>query len=108
MIGDRLPTVESIHQNYAASEELCSTKEGRRERDYVFLGVRLTSSLSPSISSAFGGCSRFVTIPKQPTFFQKIIAFLFVQGMVAEFARREEQWIDYAYSWQSARDIFGW
>jgi hypothetical protein len=103
-----LPTVESIHQNYAASEELCSTKEGRNERNTVFLGVTLTSSLGPSIISPFGMRSRFVTIPQNPTLLQKATAFLLVQVKVAKFARREEQWIDYAFSWLNALDIFEW
>ena len=101
-------SVESLHRNYDASEELCNTKEGRNEKDLVFLGIRVTSLLSPSPLSAFGVRSRYVTIPKQPIFIQKIIAFLLVQGKVARFARREGQYVDYAYSWSNARDIFGW
>ncbi|MEK7121422.1 MAG: hypothetical protein AAB857_01810 [Patescibacteria group bacterium] len=109
MFGIGCPvSVESLHRNYATSEELCSTKEGRAERNHVFLGVTLTSSLEPSVVYPFGVRSRYITIPQNPTLLQKIIAFLLVQGMVAKLARREEQWIDYAFSWLNAREIFDW
>lgn len=99
-------SVESLHRNYAVSEEWLSQRENRDERNHALFGVTITSSLSPSPLSAFGKRGRYVTMPAHPTLFQKVISFLLVQGRVVEFAKRENQWSGYAFSWVNALDIF--
>jgi hypothetical protein len=100
--------IESLHRNYDASSEWLSKKENRDEKNHTLFGVTLTSSLGPSVLSACGMRSAYVTIPAQSTIFQKTIVFLLVQGKVARFVRKENQYIGYAFSWVNAREIFEW
>ncbi len=105
-IGE-LPSAEALHRIYDEAEKHFSVKENRDERNYKFLGITLTSSLGPQVVFGLGRC-RYVTIPKNPNFFQKAVAFLLVQMTFFEFARREDDFIDYAFSWLNAREIFRW
>jgi hypothetical protein len=101
------PDVQTLHHIYDYWDEHLSHKENRKERCYKFAGIVITSSLGAGI--VFGnGHDRYVTIPDRPTCFQKAISFLLVQVKIVEFARREDQWVGYAFSWLNAREVFNW
>lgn len=102
------PSIEEMNQNYVLSENFLSKKENRRERKYTLGGVKLISVLNVSILSPFGVRERYVNIPDCSNLFQKVVAYLILQAKIANFARRENQWIGYAFSGQSAKDIFTW
>jgi hypothetical protein len=91
---------------YEALDEHYSRQENRREQKYSLCGMILTSSFE--ISSAFTGRREWnLCLPDHPRRFQKIIAFLLVKARFVAFARRENEWIEYAFS-KSAWKIFAW
>ena len=100
-----LPSVESLDRICEVWEEECG---GGYYKEQLFLGVKIVSVPVHPFDAFKIGAGKSVVIPDRPTFFQKIVAFLIVQMMVAELIRRENQFIGYAYRWNNARDVFGW
>ncbi len=107
LIGIGLPSVEAIHRIYAEGEEYLSHPENRQEKHHRFLGMTLTSYLGMGSWFAGTGRERYVTVPKHPSRTQKLTGFLLVKTGIARFARRENDYIGYAF-WRSARKIFDW
>lgn len=103
MIGKRNPFYawEQIYDYYEGQKpEIISSKK--------FFGI--TVILQSGMSNALGRAweDKSVVLPEKPNFLQKIVAFLLIQMRMAGHARREKQFVGYAYSWTNARDIFRW
>ena len=94
-------------QTYDFYDEHLSHKENRNERSYAFKGVILTSEIGMSTVLFGASRERYVTISDKPSIFQKISAFLLVKSRIADFARKENQWAGYAFSF-CAHEIFSW
>ena len=95
-----------IHQHWA------ETMEDPRNREVTtraFLGIKIVTTRPTNPFKVFmAGAGKHIKIPDKPSFLQKALAFLLLQGCVAEFACREKQYIGYAYRWCNAKDIFSW
>lgn len=100
-----LPSAEDLDRIGETWEKECG---GAHYKEQLFLGVKIVSGPVHPFDALKLGAGKSVVIPDRPAFWQKIVAFLIVQVMAAEFIRKENQFIGYAYRWNNARDVFGW
>ncbi len=108
MLFNIWPSAESLNRIHDHWEEYYSDPANRHERTHSFLGVKIVSGPVHPFDVFKWGAGKDITIPERPSFLQKLVAFLLIQLCFAEFARRENQWIGYAFRWNNAREIFSW
>lgn len=97
--------LDRIHDHW---ESYYSSSENRYENTRSFIGVIIVSEPVHPLEAFKRGAGKHIVIPERPSFSQKLIAFLLVQILFAEYARLENRQSGYAYRWHNARDVFSW
>ncbi|GEM_PF-3468271 len=108
MLGIGWPSVEALNRIHNHWEDYYSIPKNRNERIRNIFGLKIVSSPVHPFEVFKPGAGRYINLPEKPSLLIKILAFLLIQILFASFARKENQYIDYAYRWSSARKIFTW